>query len=70
MGLAGQNEISVGHLYNFKIKFWVAVVEIYSENGQWPAVISALAYEAEVWNDTVFLTVSCVQVTLREPLTH
>ena len=40
LGLAGQAEILIGHLYNL-IQSWshflVAIVENCTENGQWPA---------------------------------
>ena len=47
LGLAGQAEILIGHLYNLMVKFWVAIVESCTENGQWPAAIlsSGIAIE-------------------------
>ena len=42
LGLAGQAEILIGHLYNLIqswSNFWVAMVENCTQNGQWPAAI-------------------------------
>ena len=48
LGLAGQAEIMIGHLYNLIqswTKFWVAIVENCTENGQWPAAILSSTHQ-------------------------
>ena len=42
LGLAGQAEVLIGHLYNLIqswSNFWVAIAENCTESGQWPAAI-------------------------------